>query len=62
MKIKLAKIKTCVELEAELGLTRGDIREIVTLEDGSGEIETSKALTQTQVTKLETAFGMKEVK
>ena len=43
---------TCVGLERQLGLGRGDIKEITIYPEGAVEVETAKELSSTQQTKL----------
>ena len=58
-RVTLSNIKTCVRLEQELGLARGAVREIKSLEDGTVQILFDKAPTDTQKTKLQSALNMK---
>ncbi len=39
---------TCVSLETELGLKRGDVKELITHPSGAVEVETAVDLTATQ--------------
>ena len=59
MKITLSKITTCVALEQKLGLSRGDIQQIITSQDGTVQVEFKKEPTAEQKSKLESALNMK---
>jgi len=60
MKLTLSKSElTCVSLEKELGLARGDIRELNIEPDGTIEFDVAKNLTSAQKTKLEFRTGLK---
>ena len=60
MRITLGKPElTCVALEKELGLARGEIREMKIETDGTFEIEIAKSLSLAQKTKLESITGLK---
>ena len=48
---------TCVALEQELGLNRGDITELVIYPEGAVVIETSKALTAAKQTSLKASLA-----
>ena len=52
---------TCVEIETELGLASGDVREITTYPDGIVEIDTVTDLTSNQRSDLEALLGLKEI-
>lgn len=61
MKYRFGKPElTCVEIEKELGLARGDVREINTYPDGTIEIEVTKDLASTQKSKLKSFFELRE--
>ena len=61
MEYKFGKVElTCVELEKELGLARGDVREISIHPDGTVEVDVVNKLTSTQKSTLESLLGLKE--
>lgn len=51
---------TCVNIETELGLARGEVKELTILADGTVELNVSRDLTATQKTRLQTLLGMAE--
>ncbi|MDD5127040.1 MAG: hypothetical protein PHR43_02920 [Dehalococcoidales bacterium] len=62
MKYQFAKPElTCVEIENELGLMRGDVTEVTVRADGAVEIEAGVELTAPQRSQLESLLGLKEI-
>lgn len=61
MKYRFGKPElTCTNIEAELGLARGDIKEITLFSDGTIEIEVVKDLTLLQKGTLKSLFQLTE--
>jgi hypothetical protein len=57
--LKPSSSLTCVDLEKELGLQRGDVSRIISDPDGSVQVELLKTPTTEQKAKLEQVFAMK---
>ncbi len=61
MKYRFSKSElTCTNLEIELGLVRGDIRQINVIADGTVEVNVAKDLNSTQQTKLRSLLELAE--
>jgi hypothetical protein len=59
--LKSLKDMSCVELEEQFGLKRGDIQQKVVHADGTIEIRTPLQLTTDQKQKIEQMLGLKIV-
>jgi hypothetical protein len=61
MKYRFSKSElTCTSLETEMGLARGDIRQINVIADGTVEADVAKDLNSTQQTKLRSLLELAE--
>ena len=61
MKYRFSKSElTCTRLETELGVIRGDIRQITVLPDGTIEVDVAKELTSIQQTQLRSLLDWTE--
>lgn len=59
MKYRFVKFElTCTNIEAELGLARGDIKGITVFADGTIEVEVVKELTLAQKSTLRSLFQL----
>lgn len=59
MKYRFSKSElTCTKVEAELGLARGDIRQITALSDGTIEVDVAKNLTSVQQTQIRSLLDL----
>jgi hypothetical protein len=59
MRITLGSQLTCVDVEQELGLSRGEVKKIATSSDGPVQVELQNEPTLEQKEKLEKIFSMK---